>query len=397
MTATRRTIALILAHALLTQVLTYAMRPTLTYAVLDLGDGGSRLGLIVAAFAAPAAVLAIPAGHLVDRWGPRSVLVVGAGFFVLAAFTAASAGGSYAVLVTGTCLLGAAHTFSVVGDQSMLSRLVGPGLVRRFGWYGFAAALGQTVGPGLLTLTGSQGAIPAVRPIFAMCAVGAVAMVALSATMSAPRKSPVAVALPSDPSSSLQLLRRPGMPRALITGSLVIASVDLFYGFLPAIGYAAGFSAQAVGFVLMARSVATMLSRIAAPAILPRVGSRRFLTSAVVVSALSLLLMTAQPPLAWLIVLALAFGFSNGACQPLTMSWVSSLAPPARQGLAVSLRVTGNRISQTAVPLALTPVAAFTGAGGVLAATAVTLCGAAWTARAVVDLGPPRTPADRRA
>ena len=383
MTSRRRIVTLILLHALLTQAITYAMRPTLAYAVLDVGGGTGRLGVIVAAFAAPALLLALPTGHWVDRLGARSALVAGAGLFVVAAVTALLAESSFAVLLVGACALGAGHTFSVVADQSLLSRQLGSNLERGFGWYGFAAALGQAVGPGLLTVIGGGRTLPPVDAIFTVCASAAVLLMLVSAAMSSPGRIPDrSEALPR---ASATLLRVAGMPRALVTGGLVIAAVDLFYGFIPAVGYSAGCSAQMIGLVLMSRAVATMISRVSVSVILPRVGHQRLLVVAVAVSGVSLGLMAIPVHAGWLIALAFVFGFSNGACQPMTMSWVSSLAPHQRQGLAVSLRVTGNRLSQTVIPLSLGSLATVLGPGAVLAATGVLLGGAAWSAIAIVS------------
>ena len=80
-----RAILFVLAHAVVIQLITFAMRPTLSYAVLDVGGSPALLGVVVAAFAVPALILALPAGHVIDRIGERPSLLVGAGALIAAA------------------------------------------------------------------------------------------------------------------------------------------------------------------------------------------------------------------------------------------------------------------------------------------------------------------------
>ncbi len=78
MTRSHRTaLFLVLGHAVIVQIIVYAMRPTLSYAVLDAGGSPALLGVISAAFALPGLLLALPAGHALDRFRERSLLLVG--------------------------------------------------------------------------------------------------------------------------------------------------------------------------------------------------------------------------------------------------------------------------------------------------------------------------------
>jgi MFS family permease len=110
-----------------------------------------------------------------------------------------------------------------------------------------------------------------------------------------------------------------------------------------------------------------MLSRVCLSLLTRRFGRRAVLISGGLVAAVSLgLLAVPLPPLALTGLIAL-YGLAAGTVQPLTMSWMTLITPPAQRGLAASLRLVGNRIGQTTIPLA---VAAVSTAGG---ATAVFL------------------------
>jgi MFS family permease len=55
----------------------------------------------------------------------------------------------------------------------------------------------------------------------------------------------------------------------------------------------------------------------------------------------------------WMLgVLLTVAGFCFGLTQPLTMSWVSTLADPANRAAVLSIRLAGNRLSQVAIPSA---------------------------------------------
>jgi len=372
------------------QVLTFAVRPTLSYAVLDTGGSPALLGIIAAAFAVPALLMALPAGHAVDRIGERPALLLGAVTLIVACLIAAFAGDSFFLLVVATIILGCGHLLSVVGDQAMMANIPGKrSLDSRFGLYAFAASVGQTIGPLLLTLPGGTPAVPPIDLIFLVCAGLSAAMVVLSVFMSS------SVRHQSDEQVSMRrtavaLMRRPGIPQAMIASAIVLASVDLFLAYVPALGHERNFSAEIVSVMLVARSLMSMFSRLFLGQLIALAGRRRLLVGTIAVSAATLACMALPLPALWFIVISAVYGFAIGTCQPITMSWVSELAPPGSRGLALSLRVASNRVGQTTLPAILGTFAVAAGAGGVLAVTGVALLGAAWSGFSV---GKPRPPA----
>jgi MFS family permease len=86
-----------------------------------------------------------------------------------------------------------------------------------------------------------------------------------------------------------------------------------------------------------------------------------------------------------LVAAAVVYGFGIGACQPITMSWLSSLALPGQRGGVLSLRLVGNRFAQSTIPAVAGLVAAPLGGAGVIAAVAVSLAVATWAGAAVPD------------
>lgn len=382
----------VLAHAVVIQLITFAMRPTLSYAVLNAGGAAALLGLVIAAFAVPALLLALPAGHVIDRVGERPALVVGAGTLIVAAVVATLARSSVILLLVATMLLGIGHLLSVIGEQAIVANTTKRGHYdSRFGHFTFASAIGQTAGPLLLALPGGTLETPPIALIFILCGGFSVILLAISLFVrSSPRVD--VTSRPRMLSSALSLLRTRGLPRALLAGSIVLASVDLFLTYLPALGHERKIAAAVISVLLVIRSMLSMFSRLFLGPMVRGIGRRRLMVWSIAISAVALIAFAPPLPIALLMVLTAIYGFAIGTCQPITMSWISELATPGTRGLAMSLRLASNRLGQTVLPSLLGTAAAATGAAGVFVATGVVLFAGAWSGAAVGEVE--ATPAD---
>ena len=385
----RGALLLVLGHAVLIQVITYAVRPALSYAVLDAGGAPALLGIVSAAFAVPALLLALPAGHAIDRIGERPSLVFGSIAVIAAAVCAALAGSAIWLIFLATVLLGIGHLLSVIGEQALLANKPGVGSADSlFGLYTFAAALGQTLGPLLLTLPGGTPSTPPLTLVFLVCAGIAAAMLIVSSLMTSSPRMRV-----GSPAGMLRtagvLLRTPGLTKALLASAIVLASVDLFLAYIPALGHERGLAAAIVGAMLAMRSAFSMISRFFLGRMVRWLGRRALLVWSIAFSAAGLAAMALPVPAGWLIALAALYGFAIGTCQPITMSWISELSPLGSRGLAMSLRLASNRLGQTVVPALLGVFAAATGAAGVLVITGAALAAAVWPGAAARGSEPP--------
>jgi MFS family permease len=383
-----RALLLVLAHAVLVQVIVYAMRPAISYAVLEAGGSAAILGFVSAAFALPGLLLALPAGQAMDRFGERSLLALGPVAILAAALFATFAGRSVALLMVATALLGMGHLLSLIGQQAMVANTTtSDRLDSVFGLYTFTASLGQTVGPLLLILPGGTVSTPPLQLIFAVCGVLGVVMLALSTVMkSSPRLR--SESRPGMLRTALALVRTPGMPQSLLATSIVLSSLDIFLSYAPALAQERGLSAFAVSSMLVARSMFSMLSRIFLGPMVRTLGRKRLLVSTIGLAAVALVCVALPLPVVWIVLLSAVYGFVIGVCQPITMSWVSDLAAPGTRGLAMSMRLASNRFGQTVVPASVGALAAATGAAGVLVTTGILLVAAAGFSSAVPDVSP---------
>lgn len=371
--AAPRSLVLLLVHALFVQVVSYGLRPAVSYEILELGIGGGWLGIAAAAFALPPLLLALPSGRIVDRVGERGMLVAGGAALTAASVVAICFADSAVGLIIAIALLGLGVLFSVVGEQSWVMRAApATRLDSVFGLYTFATSAGQMLGPILLLLPA-----PSDAPPLQLVAIAAGAL-ALSSTVLSFGIRSVAVAASatgtrSDQGGILALLRRRGVPSALIASSIVLTSLDLVIAYLPLLASERSLGAAWVTAFLVARGAATMLSRLCLGILTRRFGRRRILVGGGILAALALSIVAVDLPSPVLIAAGALYGLAAGTVQPLTMSWMTLVTPVGQRGMAASLRLVGNRVGQTAIPLAVAGVATAAGAAAVFAVTGAAL------------------------
>lgn len=382
----RFTVAIVLLHAVLMQLILYAMKPALSYALLDTAALPLFLGIMVGAFALPALLLALPAGHAIDRAGYRVALVVGPLIIVAAALLAAFGRGTIVALLVAAVLLGLGHLVSAVGQQAMIASNTSRSRIdSMFGFYTFAVALGQTLGPLLLLLPGGTRTSANTFAVFLCCAATAVAMLALPFVLR--RVATVSTNAPRGRlgRSTLDLLGTRGVPQALVANTIAMSCVDIFLAYVPALGSEHHVPTTTVSVILVVRSVFSMISRLFLGRMIHEFGRRAVNGFALAIAGLALGGFAFPLPTGWLIVLAAVFGFVVGTSTPITMTQVSERAPLNTQGLASSVRIASNRVGQTVLPPALGILATATGFPWVFGVSCLILLLGAWSGASVRD------------
>ncbi|MET9224438.1 MFS transporter [Lentzea sp. NPDC003310] len=380
MTGGRRLIGLLLVHSVLAQVITFVVRPAVTYRAIELDVPGGWLGALAASFAVVPLLLAVPSGQATDRFGERRVMVAGGLLMTASAVVLLLAGSAPAGLVAGTVVLGTGHLLCVVGQQAAVANAApADRFDTAFGHYTFAASLGQAAGPGLIILAGGGQAVPMTGALFAGSIVLGLLLTLSAVLLRTPAKqSGVAE---QETGGLRTLVRLPGLPQALLVSCVVLAAVDITLVYLPALGADRGLTAGFVGLLLTLRAVASMTSRFFLGRLVAWLGRHRLMLGTTLLSAVSMAALALPLPPAAMICLVLALGLGLGVGQPITMAWLAHSTPPGLRGRAMSLRLTGNRLGQVVLPSAVGAIAVSTGAAGVLCATAAALAAVAPLAR----------------
>jgi MFS family permease len=374
----RRLMVALLVNSALTQALTFVLRPTISYRALELDVPTAWLGALAASFALVPLVLAVPSGHAVDRLGERWVMLAGASVIVAAGLSLVFLGDSVRGLVLGSVLLGIGHLGLMISQQATVANTVRPGSFdTAFGYYTFAASLGQSLGPGLIVLIGGDRLIPDTGRIFLAATFMAVVLVGCTLLLPTASHHAAAKGTVTQGGRVVDLLRIPGLARALLTSCVVLAAVDITLVYLPALGEERGLKSGVISVLLTLRAVASMATRLFLGHLSALIGRRRLLIGSVVASAISIAAVAIPMPV-WALALAvIVLGIGLGVGQPLTMSWLAEVAPSGSRGRAMSLRLTGNRLGQVLVP---TVVGLVAGGLGVAAVLWVTAAGLGWVA-----------------
>lgn len=384
--AARPTLVLALSVALLVQFAQHATRPMASYRALGLDASVEQLGLLAFAFGALSILIAIPIGRHVDRRGARATTICGIALMGGAAAAHALVA-SISELIAAHALLGLGLIFAVVGLQAIVAHAgTSEGADARFGLFGATISLGQMLGPlvagGLaelmiaLDLAAADdrfGTAPTFVLVAALCVAAAVAATRLPHHPGGSRSARAAESEPTRPEGIGTVLRAPHMGKALWASAIVLTATDVLTVYLPAIGAERGWSVALVSILLAVRAGLSFAVRVGIAPLVRRMGRKPLLVGACGIGAAALLVMAPESPAWTAVVLMAVIGLVLGLGQPVTMAWVSRSAPERLRATALAARLTGNRLGQSVIPLAVGAATAVTGSGAVFVVLAALL------------------------
>ncbi len=355
------------------QAVTAIVRVTTSYRAIELHLPVVLVGVISAVFAILPIFLAVWVGRFMDRGNDAKATWIGSGLLVAACAGFWLFATSVAALLLLTALFGIAHLFLMAGQQMLCIRCSGPrGRDSVFGNYLVASAIGQGLGPYIIAWSGGAAMLPPTGKLFGI----ALAIAALS-LLTAGAIRPAAGGATEQQRSGLvpvrTLLRQSGLMAVLVASVITITSQDLLIIYLPLLGAAKGINAGDIGTLLTVRSALALVSRLGYSRVI-RLVPRGVLTLASMLGAGFGFACLALPiPLSAMYAAMTVMGFSLGIATTLSLTNVVDLASQEVMGTVMSLRITGNRIGQVAVPFVASLIAAATGVGGIFIIIALSL------------------------
>jgi MFS family permease len=366
--------ALVLASTMLVQGTVLLARVGTSYRAIDLGLSVEWLGLLSSAFALLPVLLALATGRMVDRRGERPAFVLGSMLLIAATALLWLASATLAGLLVGLALLGQGGLCLMVGQQSLVARLVPPQQRdAAFGHYTIAVSFGQVVGPLVLNALAGGAVVPETTRIFAAAGILACLTALVSLLIRPPAGGAGSAAAAGKPVSLLALLRVPGISLSILAGLMVLTAVELLIVYLPAFGAERGIDAGTIGTLLSLRAIASLLSRVWLGQLVALAGRRILLSFSIAAAATGLVLLPVPMPVVGMGALVVVIGLGIGLCLPLTMAWLADVTPAGTRATALSVRLSGNRLGQAVLPLGLGSIAGGVGAAGVLVGMAVAL------------------------
>lgn len=352
-----RWLILVLVHSGLIQAGVYVVRPMMSYQSVNLGADATTVGLIGATFALAPLVFAIQIGRWVDKGLAGMATFLGSIVALVVAVSLVFADQLWQIALL-LPLLGIGHLLAMVGGQTLIAQFSKDAKYEKnFGLLTFYASLGQAAGPfvgGFLAQSEGSQAVVAPAIWFASALFLAAAIVTLSIRNKLP-----SVARTKGDRALTQVLRVPGYKPAIFVAGATTAVVDVILIYLPLLGTAVGLSVAEVGALLAIRAIASMLVRYVLGSLGTRFGVKVILVAGSFVTFLGVLAITFATSFVWLAILLFITGIAMGIGQPATMAWVSRISSPENRGLAISVRLTANRLGQVAIPVVAGSLATF--------------------------------------
>lgn len=359
-----------------------AARPMVTYRAIGLGAGPLEIGLVQSAFSIVPVFTAVAIGRWVDRLGEVRILAFGMTMIAIGGIVAAMSG-SLLVLALGQLTMGFGEITHIVSSQALTANR-GPRDRRehRFGSYSMVVSLGQLAGPGIgALLVGGTAGLAAVgtagflgwlpganaeTPVFLFTSVlaGIAFMLALRLPQRRPRptgQTPLAGPSVGLARAAHRILRRPGMAPAMFVSITVISAVDVLVAYLPAYGAANGFGVETVGALLSVRAGASLVSRLFMGRLISSIGREKLLFASTALAGTGILLLPFVGSIPVLFALMIVIGLGLGLGQPMTVAWVANRSPRQERGMALGVRLTGNRLGLLIMPVLMGALAGATG------------------------------------
>ncbi len=334
----------------------YSVKAYFSLIASDLGAVDYQLSVPVFCYSIFQVFIALPMGRFVDKHGPRIPVTLGLIMDTIGVLILSYAKNWYMVALCGF-FMGIGNTGIIIGGQGVsMAGGKGQKTANRVGLIMLASACGQFVGPyigGWIMdyLTWSRfwlmGILSAFGIVFAL----------MLSNEGANKKKDEGKML-----QSIKILAKaPNVLLAVGTSAIVLFTQETIVTYFPLYADGIGFSAVAIGTILAARGIASMVVR---PLI--AVASRKFslkgLTVAVLIGGgLSVLLFALVQNFYVLVVISALAGAFLGFSGPLTLTLLATYAPKEHHGQAISLRVVCNYGGQSASALIFGALSTFMG------------------------------------
>jgi predicted MFS family arabinose efflux permease len=363
----------LVVHSAVIQTIYAVVRVTTSYRAIELNLPVVWLGVITATFAILPMLLAVWLGRFLDRGHDAEAAWIGSGVFVVACAGFYFFAHSLTALLLLTALFGVGHLFVMASQQMLCVRSAGPrGRDAAFGNYVVGSALGQGLGPYIVAWIGGANTLPATGKLFGVALFVALLSLATASAIRPAQRSAVP-AKNREVVPVRAILRQSGLMAVLVASVITVTSQDLLTIYLPLLGAEQNIDVRNIGALLTVRSVASLVSRLSYTRILALVPRVRLTLISMAAAGAGFACFALPIPLPGMYAAMTFLGFALGIATTLSLTNVVDVASAAAMGTVMSLRITGNRLGQVALPFLASLVAAATGIAGVFAIVAVSL------------------------
>ncbi len=323
------------------------MRMAAPLLALHEGYSAASVGFLLALFALTQVFLALPAGRYADRHGLKrpvgwSVLVasLGAGIAVAAPV--------FPVLCLSALMTGGATGASVISLQRHVGRAAQTPtqLKQAFSWLSIGPAFSNFLGPICAGLLIDHAGF---RWAFLLMAV--LPLAAWFWIRHTKELPPVVRAQGDAPRKAWDLMREPPFRRLMLVNWFLSSAWDVHTFIVPVIGHERGLSASAIGSILGGFAIAAVVIRLIMPLVAARLREWVVLTGSMLATAALFAVYPFMHSATSMGVCSVLLGMALGLVQPMIMSMLHQITPPARHGEALGLRLMSINASSVAMPI----------------------------------------------
>ena len=348
----------------------------LTLRCAELGFSLAEIGIVVGVGGLGSAVLAIPLGGLVDRYGPRTAFIATTAATGVLSLALTLADGLAAMLVL-QFVVGCTRTMAWVSSQGYVTSVSAPAErathAGRFGFFVGAGQLLTVLAAGLVTQ------VAGARAGFVLGAAYSVVFVLVALPLPAVGAGTRRRAAGGF-GEALRLARAPGVQTAMLLTFSRLWIVSAFSAFMPLILVGDGVPPAVAGAVIAAKGAVTTVSSLAAGALSRRVGLVPLGVASLAAGALGLALAPWLHGTVPLFVPPVLVGLAMGLSLPVILATLTVDTAEENRALALSMRESANSTAATLGPPVvgrLMLVAGFRGGALVAAATCALLLASA--------------------
>ena len=323
-------------------------RMVMSLYALELGASPFSIGVLMALYAVCPLFLAIYAGRMADRLGPRGPMLVGTAGMGLAMLLPPLFPGLTSLYLSAL-LIGSSFHFFFVSVHGTTGGVGGPeNRARNYALVSLGFSAAGLIGPFTTGFAIDHlGHLNTYR-LLALFTVGPMLLMWLK-----PGFLPKATKRAADAAQHrvLDLWRMPKLRGAFIASGILSAAWDLFQFYFPIYGHSIGLSASVIGSVLATFALATFMVRTILPAWSKRAGEATILVYGIFTCAGAFVLFPFFTNPWFLAGAAFILGLGVGSGQPMSMSLIYALAPTGRASEAAGLRVMVNNVAHLGIPL----------------------------------------------
>lgn len=359
------------------------LRPMLSLYFNDAGYAMGAIGALMALHALIPVLLAMPAGQLIDRIGPRRSSIIG-GLIMAFSGICYIAGGLTSTLfpmIVGQLSNGIGSLLLWGALQASVGRIArgGPEASgnRMLSQFAFANALAQFGGPVAGGWLADLGGFLWVFVYFALLSLicGLLAFRVPDAARPRPdggATADLSLSLRNSYGSGIELLRHNRrFARAMLYNGMLFILVDIQGTFLPVLLADRGYTNTEIGTLLSVGGIASIAIRPIAGLLINRLGQHGIMMGSLWSGCGCMIALTLDPGYWGIAAILFVWGLGAGLNQPIALIIVASTVTADRQGMGMSLRTMVNRLVQIVNPVAIGGISALIGLSysfGVIAA-----------------------------